>query len=97
MFDHLKRLAWLFAFVMPFLLAAQPTRADDNGAVGADGLIHVRSAYSMDETVARIRQDIAAKGILFFDAIDQQALAAKAGIALKPSTLLVFGNPPLGA
>ena len=39
---------------------------------------------------------IAAKGITFFQEIDQTALAAKAGIALKPSVLLIFGNPPLG-
>ena len=57
----------------------------------------MRSVYSMDETVARIRRDIADKGIVFFQAIDQSQLAAKAGITLRPSTLLEFGNPPLGA
>lgn len=65
--------------------------------VGPDGIIRVRSNYSVDETVARIRADIAAKGILFFQAVDQAQLAAKAGIKLRPSTLLEFGNPPLGA
>jgi len=65
--------------------------------VGADGVVRVRSAYSMDETITRIRADIAAKGILFFQAVDQSQLAAKAGINLRPSTLLEFGNPPLGA
>ena len=64
---------------------------------GPDGINRVRSAYSMDETIARIRADIAAKGILFFQAVDQSQLAAKAGISLRPSTLLEFGNPPLGA
>ena len=62
-----------------------------------DGLIKVRSAYSMNETIERIRKDIAAKGIMFFQAVDQTKLAADAGITLRPSTLLVFGNPPLGA
>jgi uncharacterized protein (DUF302 family) len=65
-------------------------------SVGADGLIKVRSAYGMDETIARLKKDIADKGNLFFGAIDQSKLAADAGIALHPSTLLVFGNPPLG-
>ena len=64
---------------------------------GADGLIKVKSAYSVDETIDRIKKDIAAKGILFFMAVDQAQLAADAGIKLRPSTLLVFGNPPLGA
>jgi uncharacterized protein (DUF302 family) len=61
-----------------------------------DGIIKVRSAYSVDETVARVRQDVAGKGIMFFQVVDQQKLAADAGIKLRPSTLLVFGNPPLG-
>jgi len=61
-----------------------------------DGIVRVRSAYSMPETIARIKQDIAAKGILFFSELDQSQLAAAAGIKLRPSTLLTFGNPPLG-
>jgi uncharacterized protein (DUF302 family) len=60
------------------------------------GVIAQKSAYGVDETVARLRKDIAAKGIVFFQEIDQTALAAKAGIELKPSVLLIFGNPPLG-
>ncbi len=39
---------------------------------------------------------MAGKGIRFFDEVDQTQLAAGAGIKLRPSTLLVFGNPPLG-
>jgi uncharacterized protein (DUF302 family) len=62
-----------------------------------DGVVKARSAYSMTETIDRIRQDVAGKGITFFSAIDQSKLAADAGIALRPSTLLIFGNPALGA
>jgi uncharacterized protein (DUF302 family) len=61
-----------------------------------DGIIRVKSAYGFSETIERLKKDIAAKGIMFFSEIDQQKLAAGAGIALHPSTLLVFGNPPLG-
>ena len=63
---------------------------------GGDGIVRVKSAYAMGETVARLKADVAQKGIMFFAEIDQAALAAKAGIALPPSTLLIFGNPPLG-
>lgn len=64
--------------------------------VGTDGLIKVRSAYTMEETISRIKKDIADKGIMFFSEVDQAKLAANAGIKLHPSTLLTFGNPPLG-
>jgi uncharacterized protein (DUF302 family) len=74
-----------FAF-MPF----GTTQAAD------DGIVKFKSAYSMPETIERMKKDIADKGIKFFDEIDQAKLAADAGITLLPSTLLVFGNPPLG-
>ena len=61
-----------------------------------DGVVKVKSAYAMGETISRIKKDIADKGIRFFSEIDQSQLAADAGIKLRPSTLLVFGNPPLG-
>jgi uncharacterized protein (DUF302 family) len=65
-------------------------------AGGDDGIVRVKSAYPVAETVSRLKKDISDKSIKFFMEIDQAKLAADSGIALKPSTLLVFGNPPLG-
>jgi uncharacterized protein (DUF302 family) len=90
----------LAAFCIGTLLFVLTTVAEADtpaNAVGQDGLVRVQSAYPVDETVSRLRQDIAAKGITFFQEVDQSKLAAAAGIALRPSTLIVFGNPPLGA
>jgi uncharacterized protein (DUF302 family) len=69
--------------------AAAQTAADN-------GVVRVRSDYPIDESIARIKADVAAKGIRFFSEVDQSALAAGAGIMLRRSTLLQFGNPPLG-
>ena len=63
-------------------------RANDH-----DGIVRVKSAYALDETIDRIKKDIADKGIRFFSEINQSKLAADAGIKLRPSTLLVL---PLG-
>ena len=63
---------------------------------GNDGIVRVKSAYPIAETVERLKKDIADKGIKFFGEIDQAKLAADAGIKLQPSVLLIFGNPPLG-
>ena len=61
-----------------------------------NGIVKTRSAYSMRETIDRITKDVEAKGIKLFDVIDQAKLAKDAGVDIKPSTLIVFGNPPLG-
>jgi uncharacterized protein (DUF302 family) len=86
--------ALAFAFVLALAL---PGLARAETAPAGDGIVKVKSAYPLAETVSRIEADIAAKGIMFFAAIDQQKLAADAKISLKPSTLLIFGNPALGA
>ena len=67
-----------------------------NPPIAGDGIVKVRSAYSVDETITRLKKDIADKGIRFFLEVDQSRLAAEAGIEVSPSTLLIFGNPPLG-
>src|SRR5438093_464789 len=79
----------LLAFFI--LSTASAARADSD-----DGIVRVKSAVPMAEAITRIKADIASKGIKFFMEIDQSRLAADAGIKLRPSTLLVFGNPPLG-
>ena len=73
-------------------LAAIPAQA-----APPNGIVKGKSAYSMAETIDRLKQDVAAKGIKFFAEIDQTKLAADAGIKLSPSTLLIFGNPALGS
>lgn len=78
------------------LTAAALVLAPEALPKSSDGVVRVKSVYSFQETIERLKKDIAAKGIRFFSEIDQSKLAADAGIKLNPSTLLVFGNPPLG-
>ncbi len=85
---------WCSAAVVGIALVASSSATAQT--VGADGLVKVRSAYGMQETIGRIKKDVADKGIMFFSEVDQAKLAADAGIKLHPSTLLTFGNPPLG-
>jgi len=86
--------AGAIAAAVPVAGAAQPTQIAPTAP--AQGVIRIKSLYTIDETVARIKADISAKGIKFFDEIDQSQLGAGAHIAIRPSKLLLFGNPPLG-
>ena len=44
--------------------------------IAGDGIVKVKSAYPVDETIVRLKKDIADKGIMFFAAVDQSKLAA---------------------
>ncbi|MDN4984087.1 DUF302 domain-containing protein [Bradyrhizobium arachidis] len=90
--SRLSHFATPLALIFLLLSGAAPAaRADSD-----DGVVRVKSAVPMTEAISRIKADIAAKGIKFFLEVDQSKLAADAGIKLHPSTLLIFGNPPLG-
>ncbi len=61
-----------------------------------NGLTTVPSSYSVSETVERLESLLKEKGIVVFASIDHQAEAAKAGLSMRASRLLVFGNPKAG-
>jgi uncharacterized protein (DUF302 family) len=55
-----------------------------------------RSRHSYADTVARLTSAISEAGNTLFAAIDQAAAAKSAGLDLRPTTLLIFGNPKGG-
>jgi len=61
-----------------------------------NGLTTVPSSFSVTETINRLESLIKEKGIMVFARIDHQAEAAKAGLTMKASQLLIFGNPKAG-
>jgi uncharacterized protein (DUF302 family) len=52
-----------------------------------------QSRYGYTETVARLSRAILDGGNTIFATIDQSAAATSAGLNLRPTSLLVFGNP----
>jgi len=96
MHQHIVRFCQAATLSLVVGLCVQGMARAGDGAVAESGIVKVKSAYGKAETITRLKQDIAGKGIRFFDEIDQAKLAADAGIQIRPSTLLVLGNPPLG-
>jgi uncharacterized protein (DUF302 family) len=81
-----------FAFTPSLALAADaPVRADNAAEV-----LTLDSVNDFDTTVAKLTADVAAKGVRHFATIDQAELARGADLPLRRSTLVLFGNPPLG-
>jgi uncharacterized protein (DUF302 family) len=66
------------------------------GQPSASGLIHLRSPYSVSQTLARLETILRSKGIAILARIDHSGDAAKAGLKMPPTELLIFGNPKAG-
>jgi uncharacterized protein (DUF302 family) len=60
------------------------------------GLVDLPSNHSVDETVEKLKAILQAKGITLFALIDHSGEAAKAGLEMRPTKLLIFGNPIAG-
>jgi uncharacterized protein (DUF302 family) len=60
------------------------------------GLVTLPSAHSAAETVERLKALLAKKGIQLFAHIDHAAEAKKVGLRLRPTQVVIFGNPQAG-
>jgi len=60
------------------------------------GIVSVTSHHSVDATVERLQALLQAKGIRLFILIDHSGEAEKVGQRLRPTKLLIFGNPAAG-
>ena len=60
------------------------------------GLINVPSNHSVDETVEKLKAILQSKAITLFALIDHSGEAAKVGMQMRPTKLLIVGNPKGG-
>lgn len=66
-------------------------------AMATDGIIRLPSQYSVNDTSDRLVNLLESKGMTVFTRIDHAAGAKKVGIDLRPTTLVIFGNPNVGS
>ena len=60
------------------------------------GIINTPSNHSVDQTVEKLKQILQAKGVTLFALVDHSGEAAKVGMKMPPTKLLIFGSPKAG-
>jgi uncharacterized protein (DUF302 family) len=60
------------------------------------GIVRIASKHTVDETVEKLRGILQAKGVMLFAVVDHSGEAAKVGLPMPPTKLLIFGNPKAG-
>ena len=79
----------LFCIILGLLLFASTGHADS-------GLISLKSSHDAKTTADRLENTLKQKGMTVFIRIDHAAGAQKVGQKLRPTELIVFGNPKVG-
>lgn len=60
------------------------------------GIIKIAAQHSVDETVEKLKNMLAAKGVALFALVDHSGEAEKIGMTMRPTKLLIFGSPKAG-
>ncbi|SEA70524.1 Uncharacterized conserved protein, DUF302 family [Desulfuromusa kysingii] len=84
----MKKISWFLTLCL-FLISTSSVFA-------ADGLIALKSSYSPEETMNRFEAIAKQKGLNIFARVNHTAGAAKIGKSLRPTEVLIFGNPQGG-
>lgn len=72
------------------IFVSAPVLADDSG------IVRIKSTHSATATIDKLEEVLKNKGMTIFTRINHTAGAEKAGLPLRPTELLIFGNPKVG-
>jgi uncharacterized protein (DUF302 family) len=61
-----------------------------------EGIVKIPSHHSVDQTVDKLKTILQSKGVELFALVDHSGEAAKVGLKMPPTKLLIFGNPKGG-
>jgi uncharacterized protein (DUF302 family) len=66
------------------------------GVAAENGIATIASNYSVSETLDRLESIAKSKGVTIFARIDFSGDAARSGLEMRPTQLLIFGSPKAG-
>ena len=66
------------------------------GTSAENGIVSQPSHHSVDETIEKLKKLLEAKNVKIFALVDHSGEAEKAGMKMRPTKLLIFGNPKAG-
>jgi uncharacterized protein (DUF302 family)/uncharacterized membrane protein YidH (DUF202 family) len=97
-------LALIGVAMVIYLVAVRPSAYSTSGnrqesfmASSADnGIVNQPSHHSVDQTVDKLKSILLAKGVTLFALVDHSGEAEKVGMKMRPTKLLIFGNPRAG-
>jgi uncharacterized protein (DUF302 family) len=65
-------------------------------SVTDNGIVHLAASRSVNEVLEHLVSILQAKGITLFAVVDHSGEAAKVGFEMRPTKLVIFGNPKAG-
>lgn len=86
----------LYAFTAALLLLSLATPSFAGDSLHTTGLITIKSNHDVSTTADRLENVLKSKGMNVFARINHAAGAKKVDLELRPTELVIFGNPKVG-
>jgi uncharacterized protein (DUF302 family) len=64
--------------------------------MSAEGIVQLSSPHTVEQTLQRLQAALATRGLQVFAFVDHSGEAAKVGMKMRPTKLLIFGSPKAG-
>jgi uncharacterized protein (DUF302 family) len=87
---------WLWSLLVLGLVLSASAADNTTGLESQNGIVNRPSNHSVDQTVGRLKSILQSKGITLFVVIDHSGAAARVGMKMRPTKLLIFGSPKAG-
>lgn len=84
------------AIVIAILMSAQANADVSTNTDEPNGIIRIKSNHDVTTTIDKLEKVLKTKGMTIFERVDHTTGAEKAGLLLRPTELLIFGNPKVG-
>ena len=94
--DKVMRIFYFIGIVIVAVMFSGAAQAKGHKSKISDFLIKKKSSYTVSETLDRFEKVIKSKGISVFARVNHSAGAKKVNMSLRPTELIIFGNPKLG-
>lgn len=65
--------------------------------VASEGMIDVKSSYGVKQTADKFEEILKSKGMTVFARVKHSDAAERVGVELRPTELIIFGNPKVGS
>jgi len=82
----------MYKFILSFSLLALFC----SSVIASEGMVNVKSVHAVNVTADRLENVLKSKGMTVFTRINHAAGAEKVGKTLRPTELVIFGNPKIG-
>ena len=84
------------AMAVYLISVREPHQEESMAPSSENGIVTIPSHHSVEETVGKLLAILEAKGVKLFALVDHSGEAQKAGLAMRPTKLVIFGNPRAG-